>query len=48
MKKFDIAMATLYGANICLSALLGNWVAALGWACALLLQLRIMNVVNVD
>jgi hypothetical protein len=48
MKKFEIGMATLYGVNIFLSALLGNWVASLAWACALLLQLRIMNVVNVD
>jgi hypothetical protein len=48
MRKFEIGMTILYGVNVCLSAVLGNWTAALGWACALLLQLRIMNVINVD
>lgn len=48
MRKFEIGMAILYGANICLSTVLGNWTAVLGWSCALLLQLRIMKVVNVD
>jgi len=48
MRKFEIGMVILYGINVMLSVVLGNWTATLGWACALLLQLRIMNVINID
>jgi len=48
MRKFEIGVVILYGVSVCLSAVLGNWVAALGWGSALLLQLRIMDVINID
>jgi hypothetical protein len=41
-------LALLYVLNLGMGIYLKNWVAAMGWGCALLAQLRIMNLIKID
>ena len=47
-KKFEIFLALLYFLNVGMTIASGNYVAAMGWGCALLAQLRIMDVIKID
>jgi hypothetical protein len=47
-KKYEISLALLYVLNTGMSIYSENWVAAMGWGCALLAQLRIMDVIRID
>jgi hypothetical protein len=47
-RKYEIFLALLYVFNVGLAIVSGNYVAAMGWGCALLTQLRIMDVIKID
>lgn len=47
-KNFEIFLALLYVLNTGMSIASENWVAAMGWGCALLAQLRIMDIIRID
>lgn len=47
-KKYEISLALLYLFNTGMCVYSENWVAAMGWGCALLAQLRIMGVIRID
>lgn len=47
-KNVEIFLAVLYVFNVGLAIVSGNYVAAMGWGCALLAQLRIMDVIKID
>jgi hypothetical protein len=47
-RKYEIFLALLYVLNLGMSIVSGNYVAAMGWGCALLAQLRIMNLIKID
>ena len=47
-RKYEIFLALLYVFNVGLAIVSGNYVAAMGWGCALLAQLRIMDVIKID
>jgi hypothetical protein len=47
-RKYEIFLALLYVLNLGMSIVSGNYVAAMGWGCALLAQLRIMDIVRID
>ena len=47
-KNVEIFLALLYALNVGMSIVSGNYVAAMGWGCALLAQLRIMDVIRID
>ena len=47
-KKWEIFLAVLYVLNVGMTIVTGNYVAAMGWGCALLAQLRIMGVIKID
>jgi len=46
--KFDMALMLLFLINTILASLEGNYIAGLGWGCALLTLIRIItnNIVN--
>lgn len=48
MKNYEKLLLVLYGINCLLTAFLGNWVAALGWGCAFMVQLRIAKYINIE
>ena len=48
MKKFEIFIAIIYLLNCFMCIFMQNWVAVMGWACAFLLQLRIMNLIEIE
>ena len=41
-------LAVLYVLNVGMTIVSGNYVAAMGWGCALLAQLRIMGIIKID
>ena len=47
-RKYEIFLALLYVLNVGMAIASGNYVAAMGWGCALLAQLRIMDVIKID
>jgi len=47
-KKYEIFLTLLYVLNVGMTIVSGNYVAAMGWGCALLAQLRIMGVIKID
>jgi len=47
-KKWEIFLTVLYVLNVGMTIASGNYVAAMGWGCALLAQLRIMDVIKID
>lgn len=47
-KKYEIFLALLYVLNLVMSIYTKNWIAAMGWGCALLAQLRIMDIIKID
>ncbi len=47
-RKFETFLAILYVINIGMGIVSENWVATMGWGCALLAQLRIMNYIRID
>ena len=47
-RKYEIFLALLYVLNLGMGIVSGNYVASMGWACALLAQLRIMDVIRID
>lgn len=47
-RKFEIFLAVLYVINVGMSIVSGNYVAAMGWGCALLSQLRILSLIDND
>ncbi len=47
-RNFERFLVFLYGFNIGMSVVSENWVAAMGWGCALLAQLRIMDIIRID
>jgi hypothetical protein len=47
-RKYEIFLALLYVLNLGMSIVSGNYVAAMGWGCALLAQLRIMDIIRID
>jgi len=47
-RKYEISLALLYLLNTGMCIYSENWVAAMGWGCALLAQLRIMGVIKID
>ena len=47
-KNVEIFLALLYVLNVGMSIVSGNYVAAMGWGCALLTQLRIIDVIKID
>lgn len=47
-RKIEISLAFLYTLNLGMGIASQNYVAAMAWACALLAQLRIMDVIKFD
>lgn len=47
-RNVEIFLAVLYVINVGMTIVSGNYVAAMGWGCALLAQLRIMDVIKID
>jgi hypothetical protein len=47
-KNFERFLALLYVLNLGMGIVSGNYVAAMGWGCALLAQLRIMDIIRID
>jgi hypothetical protein len=47
-RKFEIFLTIIYVLNICMCFVAENWVACLAWSCALLTQLRIIDIINID
>ena len=47
-KNFEILLASLYGANVVINLVVGHWVSAMGWGCALLAQVRIITLLKED
>jgi hypothetical protein len=47
-RKYEISLALLYLLNIGMCIYSENWVATMGWCCALLAQLRIMDIIRID
>jgi len=47
-KKYEIFLALLYIFNLGMCIYTKNWVAVMGWGCALLAQLRIMDIIKID
>jgi hypothetical protein len=47
-RKFEIVLALLYVLNTGMSIYSENWVAVMGWGCALLAQLRIISLIEED
>ena len=48
MKKSDLILLTVFFINTFGCLFMDYWVASLGWACAFLTQLRIMDVIKID
>jgi hypothetical protein len=47
-RNFEISLTILYVLNVGMSIYTENWVACMGWGCALLAQLRIMDIIRID
>lgn len=47
-KKHEIFLTLVYAFNLVLCIYTKNWVAVMGWGCALLAQLRIMDIIKID
>ena len=47
-KKYEIFLSLVYALNVGMCIYLENWIAIMGWSCALLVQLRIMGVIKID
>ena len=46
--KIETFLVILYVLNVGMCVYIENWTAVMGWACALLIQLRIMGVIKID
>ena len=47
-KIIEIFLVLVYVLNLVMGIYLENWVAVMGWYCALLAQLRITGVIKID
>lgn len=46
MKNYEKLLLVLFGVNCVATTVTGNWIATLGWACAFMVQLRIMKYIE--
>jgi hypothetical protein len=47
-RNIEIFLALVYVLNVGMGIYLENWVAVMGWSCALLAQLRITGAIKID
>jgi hypothetical protein len=47
-RKFEILLASIFGANILLNILVEDWVPVMAWVCALMAQLRVLSLIDND
>lgn len=47
-RNIEIFLVLVYVLNVVTGIYLENWVAVMGWCCALLAQLRITGVIKID
>jgi hypothetical protein len=47
-RNVEIFLALSYALNVGMCIYLENWIAVMGWSCALLAQLRIMDVIKIN
>jgi hypothetical protein len=45
-KNFEKFTLILYILNVGISITTGNWVAVMGWTCAFIAQLRLINLID--
>ena len=45
-KNFEKFTLILYILNVGMSIATGNWIAVMGWACAFITQLRLINLID--
>lgn len=45
-KNFEKFTLILYILNVGISIATGNWIAVMGWICAFIVQLRLINLID--